>query len=121
MTRERIVRAAAELMHASGMAGTTLDQVIEASGMSKSQLYHYGPGVGRNAAPLTGLSGCTARGTPTLTDTSTAMGLWFLSDSGFPVGRIGMRFEDRAHASAQRRDGLLGEPRVAGLPAEVQW
>jgi TetR/AcrR family transcriptional regulator, transcriptional repressor for nem operon len=41
LTRERIVRAAAELMHANGVAGTTIDQVIEASGTSKSQLYHY--------------------------------------------------------------------------------
>jgi AcrR family transcriptional regulator len=28
-------------MHANGVAGTTMDQVIEASGTSKSQLYHY--------------------------------------------------------------------------------
>ena len=28
-------------MHANGVAGTTIDQVIEASGTSKSQLYHY--------------------------------------------------------------------------------
>jgi AcrR family transcriptional regulator len=41
LTRERIVHAAAELMHANGVAGTTMDQVIEASGTSKSQLYHY--------------------------------------------------------------------------------
>jgi AcrR family transcriptional regulator len=41
LTRDRIVRAAAELMHANGVAGTTMDQVIEASGTSKSQLYHY--------------------------------------------------------------------------------
>lgn len=41
VTRDRIVRAAADLMHVSGVAGTTMDQVIEASGTSKSQLYHY--------------------------------------------------------------------------------
>jgi TetR/AcrR family transcriptional regulator, transcriptional repressor for nem operon len=41
LTRERIVHAAAELMHANGVAGTTIDQVIEASATSKSQLYHY--------------------------------------------------------------------------------
>jgi AcrR family transcriptional regulator len=28
-------------MHANGVAGTTMDQVVEASGTSKSQLYHY--------------------------------------------------------------------------------
>ena len=41
VTRDRIVRAAADLMHATGVAGTTIDQVVEASGTSKSQLYHY--------------------------------------------------------------------------------
>jgi TetR/AcrR family transcriptional repressor of nem operon len=41
VTRDRIVRAAADLMHANGVAGTTMDQVVEASGTSKSQLYHY--------------------------------------------------------------------------------
>lgn len=40
-TRDRIVRAAADLMHVGGVSGTTMDQVIEASGTSKSQLYHY--------------------------------------------------------------------------------
>ncbi|OZM78012.1 TetR family transcriptional regulator [Pseudonocardia sp. MH-G8] len=40
-TRNRIVRAAADLMHAAGVAGTTMDQVVDASGTSKSQLYHY--------------------------------------------------------------------------------
>jgi TetR/AcrR family transcriptional repressor of nem operon len=41
LTRDRIVRAAADLMHANGVAGTTMDQVVDASGTSKSQLYHY--------------------------------------------------------------------------------
>jgi TetR/AcrR family transcriptional regulator, transcriptional repressor for nem operon len=41
VTRDRIVRSAAELMHANGVAGTTMDQVVDASGTSKSQLYHY--------------------------------------------------------------------------------
>jgi TetR/AcrR family transcriptional repressor of nem operon len=41
LTRDRIVRTAADLMHAAGVAGTTVDQVIDASGTSKSQLYHY--------------------------------------------------------------------------------
>ncbi|OLS96898.1 TetR family transcriptional regulator [Pseudonocardia sp. CNS-004] len=41
LTRDRIVRAAADLMHAAGVAGTTMDQVVDASGTSKSQLYHY--------------------------------------------------------------------------------
>ena len=40
-TRERIVRAAAELIAAHGAAGTSLDDIRTATGASKSQLYHY--------------------------------------------------------------------------------
>ena len=40
-TKERIVRAAAELIAERGAAGTSLDDVIAATGASKSQLYHY--------------------------------------------------------------------------------
>jgi AcrR family transcriptional regulator len=40
-TRARIVTAAADLMFVQGAGGTTLDDVIAASGVSKSQLYHH--------------------------------------------------------------------------------
>jgi TetR/AcrR family transcriptional regulator, transcriptional repressor for nem operon len=40
-TRDRIVRATAELVAERGAAGTTLDDVRAATGASKSQLYHY--------------------------------------------------------------------------------
>lgn len=40
-TRSRIVRVAAELVAAHGVDGTTLDDVMEASRTSKSQIYHY--------------------------------------------------------------------------------
>ena len=40
-TRERIVRATAELVAEHGPAATSLDDVISATGASKSQLYHY--------------------------------------------------------------------------------
>jgi TetR/AcrR family transcriptional regulator, transcriptional repressor for nem operon len=40
-SRERIVDAAADLVAERGAAGTSLDQVLEAAGASKSQLYHY--------------------------------------------------------------------------------
>jgi TetR/AcrR family transcriptional repressor of nem operon len=40
-TRERIVSAAADLMYLQGVGGTSLDEVIAASGTGKSQLYHY--------------------------------------------------------------------------------
>lgn len=40
-TRSKIVAAAADLMYIRGVGGTTLDDVIAASGVSKSQLYHH--------------------------------------------------------------------------------
>jgi TetR/AcrR family transcriptional repressor of nem operon len=40
-TRARIVTAAADLMYIQGVGATTLDDVIAASGVSKSQLYHH--------------------------------------------------------------------------------
>ena len=40
-TRERIVRAAAELIAERGVTGTSLDDVRAATAASKSQLYHY--------------------------------------------------------------------------------
>jgi TetR/AcrR family transcriptional regulator, transcriptional repressor for nem operon len=40
-TRERIVAAASELISERGIAETSLDDVIERAGVSKSQLYHY--------------------------------------------------------------------------------
>jgi TetR/AcrR family transcriptional regulator, transcriptional repressor for nem operon len=40
-TRESIVDAAANLMYVNGVAGTSLDKVLEAAGAGKSQMYHY--------------------------------------------------------------------------------
>ena len=40
-TRERIVTAAAELIRERGAAETSVDDVIDRAGASKSQLYHY--------------------------------------------------------------------------------
>lgn len=40
-TCSRIVDAAASLIYAQGVNGTSLDDVMAASGVSKSQLYHY--------------------------------------------------------------------------------
>ncbi|MEU7888751.1 TetR/AcrR family transcriptional regulator [Microbispora bryophytorum] len=42
-TRERIIATAADLMHRQGVTATTLDQVVDTCGVSKSQLYHYFP------------------------------------------------------------------------------
>src|SRR6516162_8864476 len=41
VTRSRIVNAAADLIYASGVDRTSLDDVMTESGVSKSQLYHY--------------------------------------------------------------------------------
>ena len=40
-SRERIVDAAASLVSERGAGGVRLDQILEAAGASKSQLYHY--------------------------------------------------------------------------------
>jgi TetR/AcrR family transcriptional regulator, transcriptional repressor for nem operon len=40
-TRERIVAAASQVIAERGVAETSLDDVIERAGVSKSQLYHY--------------------------------------------------------------------------------
>lgn len=40
-TRHRIIEAASQLVGRHGVAGTTLDDVMVASGTSKSQIYHY--------------------------------------------------------------------------------
>jgi TetR/AcrR family transcriptional regulator, transcriptional repressor for nem operon len=40
-TKRRIVEAAAELIYAKGAERVSLDAVMEATGASKSQLYHY--------------------------------------------------------------------------------
>ena len=40
-TKARIVAAAASLVQQRGVAGTSLEAVMEATGTSKSQLYHY--------------------------------------------------------------------------------
>ncbi|HEY4269330.1 MAG TPA: TetR/AcrR family transcriptional regulator [Galbitalea sp.] len=41
LTRARIVTAAADLIYIQGVGASTLDDVVAASGVSKSQLYHH--------------------------------------------------------------------------------
>jgi TetR/AcrR family transcriptional regulator, transcriptional repressor for nem operon len=41
ITRSRIVNAASDLIYERGVERTSLDEVMAASGVSKSQLYHY--------------------------------------------------------------------------------
>src|SRR3984957_21229910 len=42
-TRQRLVAGAALLMREQGVAETSLDQVLQATAASKSQLFHYFP------------------------------------------------------------------------------
>src|ERR1700753_2014536 len=42
-TRDRIVQGAADLMYVKGVSATTLDDIREATGTSKSQLYRHFP------------------------------------------------------------------------------
>ena len=39
--KERILQAAADLMHVQGVAGTSIDEILAASGTGKGQFYHY--------------------------------------------------------------------------------
>ena len=39
--KERIVQVAADLIHVRGVAGTSIDEILEASETGKSQFYHY--------------------------------------------------------------------------------
>lgn len=39
--KERMVQVAADLMHVQGVAGTSIDEILETSGTGKSQFYHY--------------------------------------------------------------------------------
>ncbi len=71
-TRARIVEAAARLIYERGVAGTTLDDVRSAAGVSGSQLTHYFAGkdelvravVGYHAGTLTGNQRQADLGTP---------------------------------------------------------
>lgn len=40
-SREKILDAAADLIHVQGVAGTSVDEVLARSGTGKSQFYHY--------------------------------------------------------------------------------
>lgn len=61
-TRDRIIEAAAQLIHQRGAAGTTLDDIRSAAGVSGSQLSHYFAGkdelvqavIDHQAATITG-------------------------------------------------------------------
>jgi TetR/AcrR family transcriptional regulator, transcriptional repressor for nem operon len=57
-SRERIVERAAELFAERGIAGTSVDEVLAASGAGKGQFYHYFRGRDELAAAALGFR-CT--------------------------------------------------------------
>src|SRR6201995_2859891 len=56
-TRDRIVQGAADLMYVKGVSGTTLDDIREATGTSKSQLYRHFPDKEALVRPVIALHG----------------------------------------------------------------
>lgn len=76
-TRSKIVTVAADLMYVRGVGATTLDDVIAASGVSKSQFYHHFSGkeaLVRSVIDLTG-ERVIQRETEALSRVSTMAGL----------------------------------------------
>jgi TetR/AcrR family transcriptional regulator, transcriptional repressor for nem operon len=72
-TREAMVEAAARLMHDRGIAATTVEDVLAASGTGKSQMYHYFGGKRELvAAVLDHQFGLVMQAQGTLRDTASA-------------------------------------------------
>jgi TetR/AcrR family transcriptional regulator, transcriptional repressor for nem operon len=82
-TRARIVEAAAHLMYRKGVAATTLDDVREESGTSKSQLYRYFPDKDALVQAVIGLRSAQimARETERLQDLDSLRGLKLWRDA----------------------------------------
>ena len=74
-TRVRIVEAAARLMYVRGVAGTTLDDVRSAAGVSGSQLTHYFAGKDELVRAVVGYQAGTVTGNQRQADLGTPEGL----------------------------------------------
>lgn len=74
-TRTRIVAAAARLIYERGAAGTTLDDVKAAAGVSGSQLYHYFPDKDDLVRAVISYQADTVAGNQRLADLSSLEGL----------------------------------------------
>lgn len=74
-TRARIVEAAARLIYERGVAGTTLDDVRSAAGVSGSQLTHYFAGKDELVRAVVGYQAGTVTGNQRLADLGTPEGL----------------------------------------------
>jgi AcrR family transcriptional regulator len=111
-SRERIVDAAAAVVAERGAGGASLDQILEAAGASKSQLYHYFSDKGDLVrAVIARILGETVDGQgPLLTelDSFAAIRRWFdlLIDEngthgcpGCPLGTLASELADRDEAA----------------------
>jgi TetR/AcrR family transcriptional repressor of nem operon len=120
-TRTRIVVAAADLMRVQGIGGTTLDDVMVASGVSKSQLYrHFGDKDALVRAVVTHVGEFViARETNMLGKVSTLAGLRRWRDSlvkanalrhgmyGCALGSLASEVSDHDAVARQMLEGLF--------------
>jgi AcrR family transcriptional regulator len=142
-TRARIVEEAARLIHESGVAGTTLDDVKAAAGVSGSQLYHYFPDKDDLVQAVIEHQGDTIVGNQRQANLGSSQGLSAWRDmvlaaaeqtdarGGCPLGSLaGQLAEGDPRARAQIADGFerwssalsegLGALRAAGqVPSTV--
>ena len=113
-TRARIVEAAARLIYERGVAGTTLDDVRSAAGVSGSQLTHYFAGKDELIRAVVGYQAGTVTGNQRQADLGTPGGLQAWRDmlvaqvrgsrgkGGCPLGSLaGQLAETDPQASAQ--------------------
>ena len=141
-TRARIVEAAAGLIYERGVAGTSLDDIRSAAGVSGSQLSHYFAGKDELVQAVIGYQAATITGTQREADLGSPQGLRAWRDmviaaargnggkGGCPLGSLGgqlAEIDDEARAliaagferwSAAIGDGLRARA-GAGLPAGV--
>lgn len=130
-TRARIIAAAADLMIARGVGMTTLDDVVAASGVSKSQLYHHFTGKDMLVRAVVELTGqrIIAREHDALSRVSTMAGLRRWRDTlvrnnalrhgayGCSLGSLASDVADHDDVARVALAGLFGE--WQGLLADV--
>lgn len=125
-TRSKIVTAAADLIYVRGVGGTTLDDVIASSGVSKSQLYHHFDGKEALVRAVIDLVGerVIGREKDALGNVSTIAGLRRWRDAlvennalrhgayGCSLGALASEVSDRDDLARQTLSQLFGEWQV---------
>ena len=112
-TRARIVEAAARLIYERGVAGTTLDDVRSAAGVSGSQLTHYFAGKDELVRAVVGYQAGTVTGNQRQADLGTPEGLQAWRD--MLVAQVQEQPRARAAARSARSPG--SSPRPTRRPA----